>query len=164
MFETLKKLFSGKQNSKVNETKPALTQDEPKKPKPSRKRREAAATETKPPEQPPKLTDKEIATNNGQPYVSIIKVEVDPENINSGSFELDWNDLWVAKLIRAGYRIKETDTDNDIVDRWFTDVCRNVVREIYEQEQADPQKREVVYREQRIVGEKNLGDGRREIS
>ena len=47
--------------------------------------------------------------------------------------ELDWNDLFVAKLVRAGYQGK---TDNDIVDNWFQDVCRNVVLESYEKEQA----------------------------
>jgi hypothetical protein len=46
---------------------------------------------------------------------------------------LDGNDLFVAKLVRAGYQGK---TDNDIVDNWFQDVCRNVVLESYEQEQA----------------------------
>ena len=41
--------------------------------------------------------------------------------------------MFVAKLVRAGYQGK---TDNDIVDNWFQDVCRNVVLESYEQEQA----------------------------
>ena len=60
-------------------------------------------------------------------------MELDAGSLERGAFELDWNDLFVAKLIRAGYQGK---TDNDIVDNWFQDVCRNVVLESYEQEQA----------------------------
>ena len=43
-----------------------------------------------------------------------------------------------------------------IVDRWFQEICRNVVLETYEQEQADP--------DLRRVSRRNLGDGRTEIS
>jgi hypothetical protein len=60
-------------------------------------------------------------------------MELDGGSLERGGFELDWNDLFVAKLVRAGYQGK---TDNDIVDNWFQDVCRNVVLESYEQEQA----------------------------
>jgi hypothetical protein len=60
-------------------------------------------------------------------------MELDAGSLERGAFELDWNDLFVAKLVRAGYQGK---TDNDIVDNWFQDVCRNVVLESYEQEQA----------------------------
>jgi len=60
-------------------------------------------------------------------------MELEQDSLERGAFELDWNDLFVAKLVRAGYQGK---TDNDIVDNWFQDVCRNVVLESYEQEQA----------------------------
>jgi len=115
----------------------------------------------------PKLTAKEIATMAGEPYVSIVSVEIDPNNVNNGSFELDWNDKFVLNLIRAGYRINENDTDNMIVDRWFTQVCRNIVMEVYEQEMADPEKRmmeEIKNRDLRIISRKDLGDGRTEVS
>lgn len=107
-----------------------------------------------------KLSQKDAATKAGQPWISIISFELDPANIHSGAFELDWNDLWVSKLIRAGYKIKEDDSDRDIVDRWFTDICRNIVREIYEQEAADPLKRNDL----RIINKRSLGDGRTEVS
>ena len=81
----------------------------------------------------PKLSEKEKATRAGEPWVDILEVNVDPEDINNGAFELDWNDLFVAKLVRAGYQGK---TDNDIVDNGFQDVCRNVVLDSYEREQA----------------------------
>jgi hypothetical protein len=83
-------------------------------------------------------TAKEVATENNEPWVSIVSVDLDPANIGSGAFELDWNDKFVANLVRAGYKGK---TDQQIVDQWFQDVCRNVVLENFEQEQADPEQR-----------------------
>jgi len=80
-----------------------------------------------------KKTEKELATEAGEPWVSVLGMELDAGSLERGAFELDWNDLFVAKLVRAGYQGK---TDNDIVDNWFQDVCRNVVLESYEQEQA----------------------------
>jgi hypothetical protein len=83
---------------------------------------------------------KEIANENNEPWVDIIGVELDPENIGNGAFELDWNDKFIAKLVRAGYKGK---TDQQIVDQWFQDICRNVVLETFEQEQADPDRRQL---------------------
>jgi hypothetical protein len=103
-----------------------------------------------------KKSAKELATERGEPYVNVISVELDPENIGSGAFELDWNDKFLANLVRAGYQKQPNEPEHVIVDRWFQDVCRNVVLETYEQEQADP--------DLRRVSRKNLGDGRTEIS
>lgn len=112
--------------------------------------------------QEPVLSAKQVATQNGEPYISILRVDVDPNNINSGSFELDWNDKFVINLIKAGYKQREDDTDQIIVDRWFQTVCRNIALEIYEQKVADPTKRE--YDDLRRVQTRDLGDGRTEIS
>lgn len=101
---------------------------------------------------------KQIATEKGEPYVDILSMDVDPDNIQNGVFELDWNDKFVANLVRAGYQMKPTDADADIVDRWFTAVCRNIVLETYEQEQAMNPERD------RIVKTRNIGDGRTEVS
>tara|TARA_B100001093_G_scaffold481408_1_gene512121 strand:- start:466 stop:819 length:354 start_codon:yes stop_codon:yes gene_type:complete len=81
----------------------------------------------------PKKSEKELATEAGEPWVSVLSMELEKENMDRGAFELDWNDIFVAKLIRSGYQGK---TDNDIVDNWFQDVCRNIVLESYEKEQA----------------------------
>jgi hypothetical protein len=78
-------------------------------------------------------TPKEIATEKGEPYVNVLGLDVDPANLHTGAFELDWNDKFISNLIRAGYVGK---VDADIVDQWFQSVCRNVVLETYEQEQA----------------------------
>jgi hypothetical protein len=110
----------------------------------------------------PQLTEKEKATAAGEPYVNIIKMEVDPKDINSGSVELDFNDKFVLNLIRAGYKMKDTDTDNDIVDRWWTNLCRATVLETFEQEIADPDKR--APGDVRNVVSRDLGNGRTEVS
>jgi len=103
-------------------------------------------------------TKKEIANEKGDPYVNIVSMEIDPENIQNGAFELDWNDKFVANLIRAGYQMDPKDTDADVVDRWFTAVCRNVVLETYEQYDAINPERD------RVVKTRNIGDGRSEVS
>lgn len=95
------------------------------------------------------------ATKKGEPYVSIIKVELDPENIGQGAFELDWNEQFITKLLRAGYRGKD---DAQIVDQWFQDVCRNVVMETYEQYEANNP------RPISGVQKKDIGNGYSEVS
>ena len=106
------------------------------------------------------LTAKEKATAAGEPYVSILSVELDPADINNGSFELDWNDKFVVNLVKQGYKIRADDTDAMIVDRWFQTVCRNIALEVYEQEQADPSKRDDI----RIIQQRDLGNGYTEVS
>jgi hypothetical protein len=76
--------------------------------------------------------------------------------LHQGSFELDWNEKFVANLVRAGYMIKKDDTDAEIVDRWFQNVCRHVVMETWEQEQA--------INPNRVVKSRDIGDGRSEVS
>jgi hypothetical protein len=100
-------------------------------------------------------TEKQIATEKGLPYIKIISFEIDSKNLHTGSFELDWNDKFIADLIRAGYQIKREDSEADIVDRWFQNVCRHVVMETWEQEQAIANNWTKV---------RDLGDGRSEIS
>lgn len=103
-------------------------------------------------------SQKELATERGEPYVNIVSMDVDPNNMQAGSFELDWNDKFVANLVRAGYQMDPKDSDSDIVDRWFTAVCRNVVLETYEQYEAMNPERD------RVVKTRNIGDGRSEVS
>lgn len=107
-----------------------------------------------------KKTDKEIATENGEPYVAIISVELDPDNIGNGAFELDWNEKFITNLVRAGYQLKPNETEDVIVDRWFQDVCKNVVAENYEQWEAN----QPFDSRPRNVDRRDLGDGRTEVS
>lgn len=95
---------------------------------------------------------KQIATEAKEPYVSILSVEVDPDQPGNGSFELDWNEYFIQKLMRGGYTGK---TDEQIVDQWFQDVCRHVVLETYEQYEANNTVR---------VTRRDIGGGRSEVS
>ena len=53
---------------------------------------------------------------------------------------------FIKQLWKAGYRDED---ENDIVDRWFQDVCRHVVMESYEKDEA-------------MVTKADIGDGRTE--
>ena len=106
---------------------------------------------------PKKKTEKELANDRGEPYVNIVSMEIDPNNLHQGAFELDWNDKFVSNLVRAGYQMKGDDTDADIVDRWFQNVCRHVVMETWEQEEA--MRNSGIY-----VRTTDLGNGRKEVS
>jgi hypothetical protein len=124
-------------------------------PVPEKKETPSTSKAKKPQQKKPKKSPKELATEKGEPYVSIISVELDPENIGNGAFELDWNDFFVAKLVRSGYKGKD---DSQIVDQWFQDVCRNVVMETFEQYEANNP------RPSTGVKRRDLGDGRSEVS
>jgi len=100
-------------------------------------------------------TPKEIATANGEPYVAILNVELDPDNIGNGAFELDWNDKFIANLSRAGYQGK---TDADLVDQWFQTVCKNILAENYEQWAANQPNGG------RTVQQQDLGNGKTSVS
>ena len=106
----------------------------------------------------PEKTAKQIATENNEPYVAILTMDIDPNNLHQGAFELDWNEIFIARLVKAGYMMKPTDADSDIVDRWFQNVCRHVVMETWEQDQA---MRNSV---SGYVHTRDIGDGRSEIS
>jgi len=109
---------------------------------------------------PKKKSEKEIATERGEPYVAILSVDLDPENIGNGAFELDWNDKFIANLVRAGYQHKPADTDADMVDRWFADVCKNVVAENFEQWEAN----QPFEARPRVIDRRDLGGGKTEVS
>jgi hypothetical protein len=139
MFDKIKSLFGSTAN--VN-------------PVPTRPKPEPPLQPPKPKAKAPEKSAKELATERGEPYVAVLSMDVDPENLHQGAFELDWNDKFVANLIRAGYQGK---SDSDVVDQWFQNVCRHVVMETWEQEQAI--KNSGIY-----VQSRNIGDGRSEVS
>ena len=58
--------------------------------------------------------------------VGVLNTHVNKENVRNGFFELDWNDLFVLKLKQEGYGA-DGDPDEEIVDRWFRELCANVV-------------------------------------
>jgi hypothetical protein len=105
-------------------------------------------------------TAKEIATEKSEPWVSVTQIELDPENVGNGAFELDWNDKFITNLVRAGYQSKPNEDEATIVDRWFQEVCRNVVAENFEQWEAN----QPLDARPRIIDKRDLGGGRTEVS
>jgi hypothetical protein len=86
----------------------------------------AAAERATQAEEQSKLTAKERATRKEEPYIAVLNTHVNKDNIRNGFFELDWNDHFVLKLKQEGYGY-DGDKDEEIVDRWFRELCANVV-------------------------------------
>lgn len=73
-----------------------------------------------------KLTPKEIATRRKEPWVGVLNTHINKDNIRNGFFELDWNEYFVLKLKQEGYGV-DGDSEESIVDRWFRELCANIV-------------------------------------
>jgi len=98
------------------------------------------------------VSPKDLATQNKEPWVCVLNTHVNKENIRNGFFELDWNEYFVLQLRSAGYR---GESDEEIVNQWFTELCRNVAAE----EGIDMSRRGTGY-----INVNNLGNGRSEVS
>ena len=77
-------------------------------------------------EETAKMTPKERATAKGEAWVAVLDTHVNKDNIRNGFFELDWNAEFVLQLKQAGYGF-DGDPEEEIVDRWFKDLARNVL-------------------------------------
>jgi hypothetical protein len=77
-------------------------------------------------EETAKLSPKERATHKKEPWVGVLNTHINKDNIRNGFFELDWNEQFVLKLKQEGYGF-DGDKDEEIVDRWFRELCANVV-------------------------------------
>ncbi len=85
-----------------------------------------AAERAKEAEEIAKMSPKDRATKLKEPWVGVLNTHVNKENVRNGFFELDWNDHFVLKLKQEGYGF-DGDKDEEIVDRWFRELCANVV-------------------------------------
>ena len=86
----------------------------------------AAADRAVEAEETAKLSPKDRATKLKEPWVGVLNTHVNKDNIRNGFFELDWNEQFVLKLKHEGYGF-DGDKDEEIVDRWFRELCANVV-------------------------------------
>ena len=112
---------------------------------------EAAAAQAKEETRVTALSPKDIATEKKEPWVAVLDTHVNKENIRNGFFELDWNEYFVLQLKTAGY---QGDTEEAIVDQWFSELCRNVGAE----EGVNMDRRGAGY-----INVNNLGDGKSEV-
>lgn len=87
---------------------------------------EQAAAQAAQQEELAKLSAKEKATRKKEPWVGVLETHVNKDNARNGFFELDWNVYFIENLKSEGYGV-EGDTEEDIVDRWFRELCANVV-------------------------------------
>ena len=92
-------------------------------------KREAKRKENKAKLEEFKSNPKDIATNRGEPWVDVISFNVNKDDIKNGFYELDWNEYFILELKRAGYGY-DGDPDEEIVNRWFRDICINVASEV----------------------------------
>lgn len=111
-----------------------------------------AAAAAKMAEELAKLGPKERATAKQEPYIAVLETHVNDQNPRNGFFELDWNEYFVVQLKTAGYY---GDTDEEIVDKWFQDLCRGIGSE----EGVSMDRRGSGY-----INVNNLGNGKSEIS
>jgi len=96
---------------------------------------------------------KTAATANKEPWVAVLQTHVNPESPRNGFFELDWNEYFVLMLRKNGYT---GITDEEIVDQWFSDLCREVGSE---ENVPGIDRRGAGY-----VNVNNLGNGKSEVS
>lgn len=75
-----------------------------------------------------KMTPKEVADFKKEPWVDVIDMHVNKDNIRNGFFELDWNSYFIEELKKAGYGF-DGDPDEEIVDRWFRELAGNMFAE-----------------------------------
>lgn len=73
--------------------------------------------------------DKQYATLNNEPWVHVLEMNYGGLKSLEGSFELDWNEMFVAKLEKDGY---QGPTPDSIVNQWFMEICRNVALEEFD--------------------------------
>lgn len=75
-----------------------------------------------------KMSPKERATAKNEPWVGVLETHVNKDNLRNGFFELDWNEQFIVQLRQQGYGA-DGDAEEEMVDRWFRELCANVVVE-----------------------------------
>jgi len=99
-----------------------------------------------------KISEKDRATERQEPYFKVIGFHTNPENPRFGFWELDWNQYKVTELKEWGYY---GETDEEIVNQWFTDVCRDSGQAVG----ANMDRRSMGF-----IDVKDIGNGRSEVS
>lgn len=122
LMKILKKLLGiDKIQDDLNKAKEALEEAEAK-----RIEAEQATKLAQEKEELAKLSPKDRATRKKDSWVGVLKTHLNENDIRNGFFELDWNEYFIIKLRQEGYGA-DGDPDEEIVDRWFRELCANVV-------------------------------------
>ena len=72
------------------------------------------------------MAEKKAAQKAKKPWVAVLDTHVNEKDIKNGFFELDWNNEFIEQLLDAGYT---GETNEQIVDGWFKDVARNILKD-----------------------------------
>ena len=86
-----------------------------------------------------KITDiefkKQLCTIKDEPYVGVIETAQSQLNPRMDSLELDWNDKFIENCLNAnGYHGEK---DEEVVNKWFNDLCKNIMLEDMDQDVVD---------------------------
>ena len=103
--------------------------------------------------------DKKLADIDDKPFVTVLNTNFDPDNPKKGYFELDWNQSFIDMLSKNGYTGV---TDDEIVNKWFDDLCRGIVLETMDQDVFEELKAQQENREK--ISKTELKDGKVEYS
>ena len=105
--------------------------------------------------------DKNMANLNGEDYIRVVGMELDKDSPGQGFFELDFNDNFVEYLAKSGYDGVEQD---QIVDNWFSDLCKNIVLQDLEDEEGVRKSVMTDSKEGLIISKIKTDDGNSEYS
>ena len=103
--------------------------------------------------------EKKLADIDEKPYVTVLETHFDPDNPKKGYFELDWNQSFIDMLSKAGYTCV---TDDEIVNKWFDDLCKGIVLETMDTDVLEELKSQQENREK--ISKTELKDGKVEYS
>jgi len=84
----------------------------------------------------------------------VLTLDIDAQNPVQGAFELEWNDYFVKELRAKGF---QGATDEDVIDVWFQQICRNIAINEWENTPDNPGP-------STFVTKTDIGDGKSEIS
>ena len=103
--------------------------------------------------------DKKLADIDDKAFVTVLNTNFDPDNPKKGYFELDWNQSFIDMLSKAGY---SGVTDDEIVNKWFDDLCKGIVLETMDADVFEELKAQQENREK--ISKTELKDGKVEYS
>ena len=75
-----------------------------------------------------KSDPKAYHTRRKEPWVNVLDMKVNKDNIRNGFFELDWNEYFIVELKQNGYGV-DGDPEEQIVDRWFRDIVYGMLED-----------------------------------
>ena len=67
---------------------------------------------------------------SNEPWVNVVNTNFDEGSPTQGFMELEWNAAFIKFLRENGFEGK---TDEEVVDQWFTALCKNIGAQLDEE-------------------------------